>query len=712
LNLISAVLTTFTTILVKFQQCGKSFNPSVMNGKKSIPYTINALNPNEIEVHLSEEINIKEKTILFLDESMIEVNYNRLFKQKEFNDRYYYPGKLGFSYSPSKTEFKVWSPVATNISVLLYINGDPVDNKYPLHKISMIESKGLWSAEFEDDLRHYFYTYEVTVYDKTTEVIDPYAISSGINGYRAAIIDINDTNPDKWDKDISPSTIKNFTDAIIYEINIRDMSIHPQSGIKHKGQFLGLCEDNTCSNLNNSTGLAHIKSLGVTHVQIMPMYDISYKSIDEENPRAKYNWGYDPQNYNIPEGSYSTNPYNPIIRIKEMKTMIQSFHTHGLCVNMDVVYNHIYKIEESSFHGIFPGYYFRYKDDGTPWNGSACSNDTASEHLMMRKFIKDSVLYWAQEYHLDGFRFDLMGLHDITTINELRAELNNLDRPIMMYGEGWNLDTGLDSSEKAQIANAFKTPIVGYFNDIIRDALKGAVFLEEDFGFVSGKNGLEETIKHCVVGGVKIDGFNNPHFSSLEQSINYVSCHDNHTLWDKLLVSAKNATESEILDMHKLALAIIITAQGIPFIHSGCEFCRTKNGIENTFSSPDYINWMDWERKLNFASVVDYVRELIRLRKYHLAFRFSDASKLNNHISFINSPKNTVAFILKDNANGDKWKDILIIYNANRYDVNMYLPEGQWNLIGNKHTVELKSLANNISGNFNVNSIGIAILYR
>ena len=364
------------------------------------------INNNIITINLADEIDFKLDCILFYNNLIYsKCSYIKLFSSKEFNKRFYTTENLGLNYKRHCSEFKVWSPAATSVNLLLYKNGDTFFNDVP-RKFPMSKSVGVWSTSINEDLKGLFYTYEVNVLGAVNETVDPYAKSVGINGLRGAIINLDETNPPDFENDLSPNNISNFTDAIIYEISIRDFTINPNSGVFNRGKFLGLSEENTRTVQNEPTGIGYIKSLGITHVQIMPMFDFSYKSIDEKNP-LQYNWGYDPQNYNVPEGNYSTNPYLPLNRIIELKKMIHEFHKNGICVNMDVVYNHLYHEKENCFEKIFPDYYFRYNDNETLSNGSECGNDTASEKLMMRKFIIDSVLYWATEYHIDGFRFDL-----------------------------------------------------------------------------------------------------------------------------------------------------------------------------------------------------------------------------------------------------------------------------------------------------------------
>ncbi|ERI94219.1 pullulanase, type I [Clostridiales bacterium oral taxon 876 str. F0540] len=665
---------------------------------------------NSITIKLNTEINIKHECFVIYKDINVRAIYREIFHTEAFNSRYYTDIELGNFYSKDSTVFRVWSPAAEKIDLLLYKNGDPEIKEEP-KRLSMSESNGLWSIIVYENLKNFFYTYEVTVYGDTKEAVDPYAKALGINGLRGAIIDLKDTNPEGFSNHQAPS-IESFTEAIIYETSVRDISTHPDSGVKNTGKFLGLSEESTKSSKGLSTALNHILEMGVTHVQLMPMYDFSYISTDERNS-LKYNWGYDPQNYNAPEGSYSTNPYDPIARIYELKFLIQTLHKNNLCVNMDVVYNHVFNLETENLQRIFPGYYFRFFEDGKASNGSGCSNDTASERPMMRRFIVDSVYYWAKEYHLDGFRFDLMGLHDVTTMNAVREKLNTLEKPVMLYGEGWILGTMLPDDKKANQLNAKKMPHIGHFNDTIRNAVRGSVFIKEEKGFASGMENLESTIKYCAVGCTDYACSGNSLFNSPDQAINYVSAHDNNTLWDKLKFSNPEDSDETLRAIQKLSNAIVLTSQGIPFLHSGVEFCRTKYGIEDSVRSEDHVNWMDWDRKAQFIDVTEYYKGLIKLRREHNAFKMNNVEQIRKHLEFLpNMPRNTVGFMLKNYANGDCWKDIIVIYNANKECVSINIPDGTWNIVVDKNSAGIETLRN-ISGNVTtVESISMTVMYR
>ncbi len=710
MNIIRAFITGFKTVECTVDNIN-DFNLIKFYFKNRDRY-INIIsrysNNNIITLVLSEEIDIKYACTLFYDDhTFSDCDYFKLFASEEFNGRFFTLDELGLNYNETYSEFRVWSPVALSVNLLLYKNGNTADLTATPTKIQMSEINGLWSVRIDKNLNGKFYTYEVNVYGNINEATDPYAKAVGVNGQRGAIIDLLQTNPIGFEND-SPITKENYTDAIIYELSVRDISTNPNSGIKNRGKFIGLTEKNTKTKNNKPTGLAYLKYLGITHVQIMPVFDFSYNSVDEKNP-YKYNWGYDPQNYNVPEGSYSTNPYIPNKRILELKEMIFAFHKKGICVNMDVVYNHVFDAKHHCFELIFPGYYFRRNEDGSFSNGSNCGNDTASENLMMKRFIIDSMLYWAREYHLDGFRIDLMGIHDIDTINTLR---DRLDRHIMLYGEGWNLGTALSSDKKAIITNSAKLPEIGFFNDITRDILEGSIFSKFDKGFISGKEGLESGIMTSIVGCTKYSDDTSGPFYSPIQSINYISCHDNSTLWDKLKSTCSDEPEEKLMARLKFALGILLTCQGIPLLSSGIEFGISKEGVENSYNSPDEINWVDWERRDKYIDLVTYVKSLIDLRKAHPAFRLSTLDDIKDNIKFLFVPsKNVVAFVIKSLDIIDSWQNIVVIYNANKYSVEIKLPPDTWNLVANKSVVSNKPISGH-SGLFLAEGISVNVLYN
>ena len=505
---------------------------------------------------------------------------------------------LGLTYTPEESTFTMWSPPARKVSVHFYQQGEG-DNRIETVSMTRTDAAGVWQARVKKDLKGLFYTFQVEtrsgVLDETPGI---YARAVGVNGRRAAVINFSTTNPVGWGDD-QPPVLGSVRNAIIYEMHVRDFTIHPSAGSAFPGKYLGLAESGTINPHGQTTGIDHLRELGVTHIQLLPVFD--FLSVNESRlDSPQYNWGYDPQNYNVPEGSYVTDPYNPATRILEFKQMVQAFHRNGMRVVMDVVYNHTAVTEKSNFNLEVPGYYYRHAADGTYSDAAACGNETASERAMMRKYILASCRYWMTEYHIDGFRFDLMGIHDIEMMNQLSAELRTLDPTVLLYGEGWTAKSSpLPDSLRALKANTAKLDHFGAFSDDLRDGLKGSVFEETDKGFVNGGAGAEQSIRFGVVAATnhpqvdysKVKYSKAPWARQPWQCINYVSCHDNHTLADKLLISGAGTFDQATLQkMDRLANGIVLTSQGIPFLHAGEEMMRTKQGVENSFNRPDSIN--------------------------------------------------------------------------------------------------------------------------
>ncbi len=596
-----------------------------------------------------------------------------------------YNGKdLGLTYTPAQSVFKIWAPAAGAVQLLLYKSGD--GNEQPVIVDMQKGNNGVWTTAVEGDQKGRFYTFRAQHNGQwLKDMPDPYARAVGVNGKRAMVVDMKQTNPDGWHLDKSP-VFRNKTDAIIYELHIRDASIAGNSGIKHKGKFLGLTETGTRNHEGLSTGLDHLKELGVTHIHLLPLYD--YNSVDEAKPgKPQYNWGYDPLNYNTTEGSYASNATDGVTRIREFKQLVQAFHQNGLRVVMDVVYNHTALTENSNFNQLVPGYYYRQTKDGKFSDATACGNETASERPMVRKFILESMKYWVQEYHVDGFRVDLMGVHDIETMNLISKELHRIRPDILIYGEGWTAGSSpLADSLRALKGNAYKLDRIAVFSDDIRDGIKGSVFHHDEKGFASGKKGMEESIKFGVVASLKhpqvdyskVNYSRAPYALQPHHTISYAECHDNHVLWDKLALSAKDATDVERKEMHKLALAIVLTSQGISFLHAGTEFLRSKNGVENSYNSPDSINQLDWSLKTKNREVVEYVKALIKLRKEHPAFRMKTAKEIAANIIFLEKKDKMIGFVINGKAVNDKWSRIIVAYNANDTISSISLPKGGW----------------------------------
>lgn len=629
--------------------------------------------------------------------------------KKEYTSFEEYPipeGKLvEMEYSPIETKFTLWAPTAEEVRVLLYDSGNE-GSAYQTLSLEMGED-GIWNTSIKEDLKGKFYTFNVKVNGKWLgDTPGIMAKAVGVNGKRAAVIDLRSTDPEGWANDVRP-LLKDYADIIVYEMHHRDFSLDSVSGIRNKGKFLALTELGTTTSQGEKTGIDHLKELGVTHVHILPSYD--YASVDESKPdKAQYNWGYDPQNYNVPDGSYSTDPYKPDVRIKEFKQMVQALHKAGIRVVLDVVYNHTFNTEESNFERTVPGYFYRQTKDGKPANGSGCGNETASDRAMMRKYMVESVLYWINEYHIDGFRFDLMGIHDIETMNEIRAAVDKIDPSIFIYGEGWAASAPqLDQEELAMKANIYKMPRIAAFSDEMRDGLRGGWDDDRKGAFLIGQPGHEMSIKFGLVGAVKhpqvindsVNYSKEPWALQPTQMISYVSCHDDMCLADRLKATMPDATDEERASLHKLAETFVFTSQGVSFIFAGDEMMRDKKGIHNSYNSPDSINTIDWRNKTIHHDVFDYVRELITLRKNHPAFRMGDADKVRQYMEFLPvEGSNLVAFILKDNANGDSWKNIIVAFNSRKEPAKLSIPAGRYTIVCKDGKIKQSGMGQ-VSGN-------------
>ncbi|WLR50280.1 type I pullulanase [Bacillus tianshenii] len=579
-----------------------------------------------------------------------------VIRTEEFDQQYAYFGTdLGNTYSKKGTAFKVWAPTASEVELLFYNKEEMVVRQKKMRR----EDRGVWTEYVSSNLDGQCYTYRAKVNGKWNEAVDPYVRAVSVNGKYGIVINPSKVNIPLYRESLP--TLNRMTDAIIYETHIRDFTIHPKSGVTYKGKYLGMTEDNTTGPLGSRTGLSYLAELGITHVQILPVHD--FEGVDERKPQHDYNWGYNPVHFNVPEGSYATDPFDPYVRINELKQMIAALHEKGLRVIMDVVYNHVYKRETSAFKKLVPGYFFRYDADGMPADGTGVGNDIASERLMVRKFIIDSVVYWAKEFGIDGFRFDLMGILDIKTMNDIRLALDVVDDSILLLGEGWDLNTPLAADKKATIENASKLPRIAFFNDRFRDAVKGNNFNLEDKGIISGKELQEEVLRHLMAGTITIDEELPGLFEAPNQSVNYVECHDNHTLWDKLSVSNEAESETVRKKRHRLGLAMTLLAQGIPFLHSGMEFFRTKYGDGNSYRSGDAVNQIDWERKTLYQDNVEYVKNLIAFRKKHAALRMDKRSQLIEHLKWIESDEGWFAYLLTGPSILGDEEEILLLFN-------------------------------------------------
>lgn len=637
-----------------------------------------------------------------------------VYSTPKFEAEYTYTGDdLGATWTEGSTSFRVWAPTAESVSVILYDSGTDYE-KNILDTIKMTpDVNGTWIAQKDGDLRGVYYTYAVVIDGVKREACDPYARTTGVNGERAMIINLDETDPEGWDQDVNPHAGETINDAVIYELHVRDLSAGSDSGIANKGKLLGLTETGTKTASGMSTGLDHIKELGVTHLHLLPIYD--FGSVDEKQTTADlFNWGYDPVNYNVPEGSYSTDPFNGEVRVKELKQTVKALHDNDISVVMDVVYNHVYRASDFCFNKIVPDYFSRIDDTGTYSNGSCCGNDTASERSMVKKYIVDSVCFWADEYHIDGFRFDLVGLLDTETVNEIVEEVHKNHPDVIFYGEGWTMNTSVtkEGYTMATQANSAYTPEFAYFNDTIRDGLKGSVVDDSDKGYASGKTDMEQTIINCFLGA-------DTWCSSPSQTINYASCHDNLTLFDHLQTARPEADRADLIRMNNLAAAVYMTAEGIPFMQAGEEMLRTKQREDGTFdsnsySSGDQINCLKWSDldSAEYVRVFEYYKGLIAFRKAHGALRLTTAEDVAAAVSPVDGlDANVVAFDMQGDRGGETADEIFVVFNANEYETNITLPEGNWNVYINAEKAGTEIIGT-VSGTAAVSPVSAMVLVR
>ncbi|MTI67281.1 MAG: type I pullulanase [Firmicutes bacterium] len=592
----------------------------------------------------------------------------------------YKENELGAIYYKDYTIFKVYSPDADNLKVVIYeTSSDNIGKSF-----SMIRNNnGIWYLKLKGDYKNKYYNYKVTIDNKERETPDPYTKGACENGKKGMIVDFNSLNPKGWVNHRLPKQLKN-TESIIYEMHIKDFSISKDSGMKHKGKYLAFTEKNTKGVNGIKTGIDHLVELGITHLHLMPVYD--FISVDET--KGGYNWGYDPYLYNVLEGSYSTNPYDGRVRIKEFKEMIKILHENNIRVIIDVVYNHTFSINDSPFNILAPNYYYRRDKLGNFSNGSGCGNEIATEKPMARKFIIDSVLFWAKEYKIDGFRFDLMKLIDIDTLKTIKEKLHGINPNILIYGEPWSAGETTLEYDKQIRKGKQKNLDIALFNDEIRNALKGdndGVFK----GFVNGGYGFKTEVKKGIVGSIFYNNNINGFTEKPNETINYVSCHDNLCLFDKFEKSNPNDSEKDKEKMNRLALSIILTSQGIPFIQGGSEFLRTKKGVENSYNSGDEINEIKWSRKDYYKENFQYIKGLINLRKRKNIMTLTDPEKIRRYLTFIdNDMENVIMYQLKN-----QYENLVIIHNSNREEINIKLPEeGIWKVLANNYLVNIEGI--------------------
>ena len=684
---------------------------TVGNASGTIEVTeVKCVNDTYFYLTLAEPLDLMRGYNITFEDREYAIEMPDFYTTKDFEEAYTYTGSdLGATYTKEKTVLRVWAPTAVEVKVNLYAKGDPAAQKDPDKQVPMTKDvDGTWVVTLEGDMNGTYYTYLVTMDSEENEACDPYAKTTGVNGKRAMIIDMAATNPEGWENDKNPHAGEKFTDAVIYELHVRDLSSDSSSGIQNVGKYLGLIETGTKNSNGIPTGLDHIKDLGITHLHLLPVYD--YGSVDETKlDTPQFNWGYDPVNYNVPEGSYSTDPYNGEVRVKEFKQMVKGLHDNGISVIMDVVYNHVYSAAGFCFNNIVPDYFSR---PGA--NGSGCGNDTASERLMVSKYIVDSVKYWADEYHIDGFRFDLVGLIDTNTINAIIEEVHKTHPDVVFYGEGWTMSTKptKDGVLMATQQNAYKVPGFAFFSDNIRNLIKGGTYGGVSAGFISGGTASPSDLSACFKGM--------PSWCPTpSQSINYISCHDNNALFDHITMVTPNATVAERIRMNKLGAAFYMTAQGIPFFQAGEEMLRSKpmgDGTfsENSYNAPDAVNSIKWDdlNKAEYQNVYNYYKGLIAFRKAHPALRLTTAAEVDANVSAVNGlGAKVAAYQINGGINGETAESIFVIFNANKTATKVNLPEGKWNICINGNVAGTGSIGT-AKGSVTVEGLSAMVLVK
>ncbi|WP_066063378.1 type I pullulanase [Neobacillus soli] len=627
-----------------------------------------------------------------------DLQIGAVIRTDAFDEKFYYDGNdLGVTFHTEKTCFKLWAPTATGVKLKLR---QPNSSFSEIVKLKR-EDRGIWSVAVNRDLELCHYSFLVLVNQEWREAVDPYVKAVTANGELGVIVNLEKT--DRQSPVLPP--LDNPVDMIIYETHIRDFTIHPNSGINHKGLYLGAGELNTIGKDGGPTGLSYLKDLGITHIEFLPFHD--FAGVDELNPNKDYNWGYNPLHFNTPEGSYSTNPSNPYSRITELKQLIDQIHSIGLRVIMDVVYNHVFIRENSPFEKIVPGYYFRHNEVGLPSNGTGVGNDIASERKMVKKFIIDSVRYWLEEYHIDGFRFDLMGILDVETMNDVRNICESFAKGTIIIGEGWNLNTPLPLDKKATIGNQAKMPQIGQFNDRFRDTIKGSTFNLFDKGFALGNEHYLEEAFELITGSIGFKKKESGLFNEPFQSVNYVECHDNHTMWDKLLACFPDLEDALRIKYHRLVTGIVLLSQGIPFLHGGQEFFRTKQGEGNSYRSPDAINQLDWDRKIQYQENINYIKGLIQIRKAYPCFRMRSAAEIRNHIYPLplSAPLVGYGFYMED-------YQVILLINPASTAKPISIPDGEWTILADHEFAGISSKGILLRGEVTIEPVSLIVLLK
>ncbi|MFB3225861.1 type I pullulanase [Exiguobacterium sp. PHA03] len=658
-----------------------------VEGNPSIHWSLECdgkpLEIQQTETHREEQFVIYELTVLepvelecryevFGAGRSIRVVPDRLVRTEAFERKYRYEEKLGVWEEDDTYHFAVWSPVAEQIVCIVYDQDEQVLGRHKMER----QEQGTYHLRLGQESAERWYRYEVTTYVGTHEVVDPYAHAISENSRYGVIADVEQTISEWFPKRVARPLFVKPSDAVIYEANIRDFTIDRSAGSSHPGQYAGVAERGTVSSRGHATGLDYLLDLGITHLQLLPVH---FFETTDERTRSPYNWGYDPMLWFGLAGSYASS-VAPLVRVREYADMVERLHEAGIRVTFDVVMNHVFVRERSSLEQLVPGYYFRYEVDGTLSNGTGVGNDTASERFMMRRLIVDCLTYFARVYRIDAFRFDLMGIHDIETMNEVRAALDAIDPTILVYGEGWDLATALPERFKAMSASAAQMPRIAHFNDVFRDALKGSTFSAYDRGFVAGDGWKEGEVRNGIAGSVHIDNQTYGRFPEPTYSINYVEAHDNHTLYDKLKISCPEADELQLLRMSRLAQTIALLAQGIPFLHAGQEFLRTKQGVENSYNASDEINRMDWERRDDHLSLVTYIKTILQIRRMHGGFRLHRANQVRELLRFINLRPGVIAYEVEAIHSYDAWQRTLVVYNTTHEIVEVSLDHSRWNV--------------------------------
>ena len=725
---ITDVLTVTTAVPVEGDLNG-AFILEGPDGEITVNGVSNEAGTSEYVLDYDGQIDSENVFTVYYNGTPCVVTVPNIYSTEYFESEYTYEGDdLGAVWTQDATAFRLWAPTASAVSVNLYTSGtEGTDDLIASHEMSM-DVNGTWIATVAGDLNGTYYTYSVTRKGETVEAVDPYARTTGVNGNRGMIVDLDSTDPDGWEND-TYVTQNNYTDAVIWELHVRDFSIDESSGMENKGKYLAFTESGTTvPGTQIATGVDYMADLGVNYVHLLPVYDIN--SVDETV--GGYNWGYDPKNYNVPEGSYSTDPYNGAVRVTEFKQMVQALHDRKIGVVMDVVYNHVADAGNFCFNKIVPGYFSRIHDDGSYQSNSGCGNDTASERSMVRKYIVDSVLYWAEEYHIDGFRWDLVGLIDIDTINEVMAEVHAVNPNIIFYGEGWEMCTWTtkDGYEKRMTIQPNDTKVnteagvFAFFNDTIRNVIHGGVFVATDKGFTSGN--MSGATKMTVSAGYTANSVWGSNGSSVDtplQTVNYASCHDNYTLFDNLTIDVMDAagcTAAEAAQqaaaMNNLGAAYYITAQGVPFIHAGEEMLRSKpdaqqeNGFNhNSYSAGDEINSIKWASLGDelVAATHDYYQGLIAFRAAHPAMRLTTKADIHEAMTELETEDNDVVAFLNNGAGLED--PIVSIFNASNETKTVTLPEGKWSICVNKATAGTEAIST-VQGSVNVEGTSAMIL--